>query len=166
VNAHTPPVDPRAVFLRRAARVGALHRGGRLNADQAFNALIHPFLEIVGPAARLCKICGDPPWRHDEAWCRACAEGEARRRADRTEPPTPARAAASTLEALMYSLRERGIKALGEPDTLRRLCELSDEQLRDVAVRLQQFQPHIAPAWKAEDIRVLITVRSKARANS
>jgi hypothetical protein len=78
----------------------------------------------------------------------------------------PARAAASTVEALMYSLRERGIKALGEPDTLRRLVELSDEQLRDVAVRVQRFKPHIAPAWKAEDIEVLIVVRSKALAEN
>jgi hypothetical protein len=39
---------------------------------------------------------------------------------------------------------------------IRRLAELSDEQLRDVAVRSQRFKPHIAPAWKAEDIEALI----------
>jgi hypothetical protein len=64
----------------------------------------------------------------------------------------------------MYSLRA-GVKALGRRDTIRRLSELSDEQLRDVAVRLQKFQPHIAPAWTANEIAVLIAVRSKAHAS-
>src|SRR5262249_16668218 len=72
-------------------------------------------------------------------------------------------AASSTIEALMFSLRQ-GIQALGQPDTIRRLSELSDEQLRDVAVRLQRFKPHIAPAWNADEIAVLIAVRSKAHA--
>jgi len=75
------------------------------------------------------------------------------------------RVAQSTVEALMFSLRS-GVQALGQPDTLRRLCELSDEQLRDVAVRVQRFQPHIAAAWEAEAVEVLIAVRSKANANS
>jgi hypothetical protein len=76
------------------------------------------------------------------------------------------RAAASTVEALMYSLRECGTKALGEPDTIRRLSELSDEQFRNVVVRLQKFQPHIAPAWKPEELAVLTIVRRKVRAEN
>ena len=75
------------------------------------------------------------------------------------------RAAQSTVEALMFSLRS-GVQTLGQLDTLRRLCELGDEQLRDVAVRVQRFEPHIAPAWSAEGIEVLIIVRSKALENS
>jgi hypothetical protein len=75
------------------------------------------------------------------------------------------RAASSTVEALMYSLRQ-GVQALGQPNTLRRLCELSDDQLRDVAVRLQKFQPHIAPAWSPEDVEALVIVRSEALAEN
>jgi hypothetical protein len=75
------------------------------------------------------------------------------------------RAAASTVEALMFSLRS-GVQALGRSDTIHRLAELSDEQLRDVAVRLQKFKPHVAPAWNAEDVAVLIAVRRKALENS
>jgi hypothetical protein len=75
------------------------------------------------------------------------------------------RAAQSTVDALMFSLRS-GVKALGQPNTLRRLCQLSDEQLRDVAVRLQRFNPHIAPAWNVENLGVLIAVRSKAGAEN
>jgi len=75
------------------------------------------------------------------------------------------RAAASTVEALMYSLRA-GVQALGQRDTIRRLSELNNDQLRDVAVRLQKFQSHIAPAWTADEVAVLIAVRSKAHAEN
>lgn len=72
----------------------------------------------------------------------------------------PQRAAESTVEALMYSLRS-GISALARADTVRRLSELSDTQMREVAVRVQKFKPHIAPAWTANDVRVLFAARSK-----
>jgi hypothetical protein len=72
------------------------------------------------------------------------------------------RAATSTVETLMFSLRA-GVTALGKPDTLRRLSELSDTQLRDVAVRLQKFTAEIARPWPPEDIEVLLATRSKIR---
>jgi hypothetical protein len=70
------------------------------------------------------------------------------------------RAARSTVEALMYSLRD-GVGALACGDTVRRLSELSDAQIREVAVRVQKFKPHIAPAWTVEDVEVLFAARSK-----
>jgi hypothetical protein len=70
------------------------------------------------------------------------------------------RAAVSTVEALMFSLRS-SVRALGHPDTLRRLAALGDAQLREIAVRVQRFQPHIAPTWTSEEVEVLIAVRSR-----
>jgi hypothetical protein len=70
------------------------------------------------------------------------------------------RAANSTAEALMFSLRS-GISALARFETIRRLSALSDTQLRQVAVRVQKFKPHIAPAWTAQDVQVLFAARSK-----
>jgi hypothetical protein len=75
------------------------------------------------------------------------------------------RAANFTVEAMMYSLRN-GVDALGRPDTLRRVSQLSDAQTREVAVRVQKFGPHIAPAWTPEDVEVLITARSKINAEN
>lgn len=49
-----------------------------------------------------------------------------------------------TVEALMYSLRERGIKALEEVATKRRLSLLNEAQLRAVCQRVQNFKPEIA----------------------
>jgi hypothetical protein len=76
------------------------------------------------------------------------------------DPRRKKAAAASTVEALMFSLRS-GVQALGQHNNVRRLSELSDEQLREVAVRVQRFSPHIAPPWNAEDVEVLIAVRSR-----
>jgi len=77
--------------------------------------------------------------------------------------PTPAfaarceaRAAASTVEALMLGLRERGTPALKELKVRRRLGELSESQLHEVGARLQALKPEIARAWTAADIERLV----------
>jgi hypothetical protein len=72
--------------------------------------------------------------------------------------------AASTVEALMFSLRSRGVQALREPDVLCRLSQLDDAQARDIAIRLQKFNPHIASEWTREDVQVLITMWNKCDA--
>jgi hypothetical protein len=68
-------------------------------------------------------------------------------------------AAASTVEALMYSLR-RGVDELASPDTQRRLSELDEGQLRAVCERLQNFKPEIAAAWGPEEIEALMNIWS------
>lgn len=67
-----------------------------------------------------------------------------------------------TVEALMFSLRERGTRALDEAPTKRRLSELSEEQLHQVCGRLQRLKPHIAPAWPPEQITVLVDAWSSS----
>jgi hypothetical protein len=54
------------------------------------------------------------------------------------------RAAARTLDALVFALRKGGI-ALENPSNRRRLRELSEQQLHEVCKRLQQFIPHMMP---------------------
>jgi hypothetical protein len=69
-------------------------------------------------------------------------------------------AAASTVEALVYSLR-RGVDVLAEPLTARRLAELSDDQLLAVGERLRRLKPEIARAWSAEGVAVLMQLREQ-----
>jgi hypothetical protein len=64
-----------------------------------------------------------------------------------------------TVEALMFSLRSRGTKALEERDTKRRLSELSDQQVIEVGDRLQKLKPEIARAWSPEEVKVLLQAR-------
>ena len=68
--------------------------------------------------------------------------------------PLECRTAASTVAALLYSLRQRGTGALSEPDTQRRIAELSEEQLHDVGSHLQRLK--ITKAWTAEDVGRLV----------
>ena len=51
------------------------------------------------------------------------------------------RAAASTVEAVMYELRTHGLAQLVKPNCQRRLGELSGEQLREVMARLIKLRP-------------------------
>ena len=65
-------------------------------------------------------------------------------------------AAASTIEALMFCLRERGTAALKEPTVLRRISELSEPQMHEVCARLQKLKPEIARAWPVNEVEKLV----------
>jgi hypothetical protein len=64
-----------------------------------------------------------------------------------------------TVEALMFSLRERGTKALEESGTRRRLSELSDQQVIEGGNRLQRLKPEIARAWSSAEVEILFEAR-------
>jgi len=65
-------------------------------------------------------------------------------------------AAASTVEALVYGLRQ-GIEALPKnPNRLRGLSELSEAQLKAVCRRVQSFNPKIATPWSSDEVAALI----------
>ena len=109
-----------------------------------------------------CPTCG-ASLCVNPSFCAAClyadrrkAHGhyfdDARRRSGAPEP---------TVEALMFSLRERGTKALEEPNTKRRLSELSNQQVIEVGDRLQKLKPEIARAWSVEGVKLLLRARTK-----
>jgi len=71
-------------------------------------------------------------------------------------------AAASTVEALVFGLRD-GIDALpAKPERLRRLSELSADQLKEVCARLQNFKPTIARPWTADEVDALVSIWAKS----
>jgi hypothetical protein len=73
------------------------------------------------------------------------------------------RAAEATVEALMFSLRERGLRALEESSTQRRLSELSDDQVIQVERRLQKLNLGLG-AWTAAEVEILVRLREELRA--
>jgi hypothetical protein len=102
-------------------------------------------------------------WAADMPSWRRAAAGYHRDRAGRTtiveikrENMTRA-AAVSTFDAVMFALR-RGVNELAKPDTMRRLSELSEEQLREVCSRLRNFKPEIGKMWTPEEIEALAIV--------
>ena len=66
------------------------------------------------------------------------------------------RAAASTVEALMLGLRDRGVAALKEAPMQRRLGSLSEPHLHEVCERLQKLNPEIANPWSPDEASLLI----------
>jgi hypothetical protein len=64
-------------------------------------------------------------------------------------------AAQSTIDALLYSLRQ-GVSVLTRDDVLRRLSLLDDQQLMEVVVLLQKRR--LFPAWSKHDVAVLANV--------
>ena len=70
--------------------------------------------------------------------------------------------AASVVDALVFGLRDE-IDALKDRSNQRRLRELSDAQMGEVAAPVQKFMPHIAPAWKPTDVQALLSLWSELR---
>jgi len=71
--------------------------------------------------------------------------------------------AASTVEALVYGLRE-GIEKISEGERMRRLSELSDVQILEVCERLQSFNPDIAPPWTVQQVKSLVGIWRRVHA--
>ena len=69
------------------------------------------------------------------------------------------RAAASTVEALLYSLRTGGV-ALACPRARRQLAELTEAQLHEVSARLQKNDSNIARAWTPIEVKLLVAIWS------
>ena len=65
------------------------------------------------------------------------------------------RAAQSTVDAVMYSLRG-GIAVLSRADVCGRLAVIAEDQLREMVVLLQK-RDEIAPRWSDDDVKKLLT---------
>jgi hypothetical protein len=66
-----------------------------------------------------CDTCGTEPCTNP-SFCRTCRRADSKHRRQAVVialRPTPQ----VTVEAVLFAVRERGVKALTEPDTLRRL---------------------------------------------
>ncbi|HKF13085.1 MAG TPA: hypothetical protein VKB89_30970 [Xanthobacteraceae bacterium] len=134
-------------------------------------------LEAQLASLEICETCGGLPCVNPN-FCELCEradrKGAARHHLERLQRLLagdislervwhhlrPKGTAASTVEALMYSLR-RGLDELSRPDTQRRLPELNKEQLEAVCLRVQTFEPNIAPAWSADGVDLLISAWRK-----
>jgi len=65
-------------------------------------------------------------------------------------------AASSTVDALMYSLRQ-GAVALGRDDVQKRLALLDEEQMRTACTQLLNRNPNVASrSWKPEEIEYFV----------
>jgi hypothetical protein len=94
-----------------------------------------------------------PDWAA-EAWVWTAPEPPARPGSASKRADTRPRAAASTVNALAFQLRG-GVDALRDPSTLRRLSDLSERQLRDLADHLGIWRWR---RWSPDEIVVLVRI--------
>jgi hypothetical protein len=127
-------VDPRAAFLARASALDTLFQAGEFRLDVAFDELVNPFFEIVGIDPKSCDVCGNAPWRHNDSFCRACREADQHRQREQPKlrRPTPE----TTIEAILYGVRQRGIGALREPDNIERLSRCDERACAEINRRV------------------------------
>jgi hypothetical protein len=139
-------MNPRTTILQQEARPGPSQPAGQEDFIDECPHLDH-YEGLSGTFADACRE----------------ADREFRKQRAKQKPAIVRErgAAASTAEALMYSLRQRRTAALKEPDTLRRLAQLGEEQFLEVCSRLQKLKPEIARLWSDQEIDQLVIARKK-----
>jgi hypothetical protein len=117
-----------------------------------------------------CSVCGAEPCINP-SFCKTCRKADATLAAERKagrqrESATGSRAAGTTVEALAFQLRA-GADALREPSTQRRLSELDQAQMREVAQRLTKPRwgkskngetPARVPPWRQSEIETFVEI--------
>jgi hypothetical protein len=143
------PADPTEAFAARCEARAMLVANGVLDLHAAVDtlqdaAVANGLVDLIGQDVIQAIMAG------------AFAPAPMSRDAPEFVPQVKIRRAAqSTIDALLYSLRS-GIAALKKPETQRRISELNEEQLHLVGGRLQRFKPEIARAWTPADIERLV----------
>jgi hypothetical protein len=147
------PIDPVVAFAARCEARALLVEAGALDLHEAVDTLheaanasglVHELGQDAVQSIMAGAFAPAPTSREDE-------ESSPPVEINRPQP----RAAGSTVDALLFSLRA-GVAALGKPETQRRIGELSEEQLHEVGGRLQRLKPEIARAWTVADIERLV----------
>jgi hypothetical protein len=101
-----------------------------------------------------CSMCGAAPCINP-SFCKGCRDADAcKASASIRHREHVSGARRTTVEALMFSLRERGTGALSEPPVARRLLELNDQQVIEVGNRLQKLNK-----WTRAEVTLLFQVR-------
>jgi hypothetical protein len=111
--------DPRLAFLERASARLILAEAGEMEIDEAVDGLVEQ-----------CACDREMIDRWDRDYPH--------------QPPTktakPKEAASTTCDALLWELREYGLRRLKHPPTLRRLSQLSNKQFADLIAALTRLQ--------------------------
>jgi hypothetical protein len=145
MNAVTPlgavtsiPFDIREIFLIRAAARWQLVEAGEMELEDAIEGLLLIFAELVPAVIQACDLCGSRPCTNP-MFCEQCRIAD--RKANRRQPvdahrPTPQ----TTIEAIMYCVRERGPTALQEPRNVARLKECDCAALAQIDERVAKLK--------------------------
>jgi hypothetical protein len=104
-----PSLDPGLVFLERAAARLVLVEAGEMDIETAIIELIEPFEQLIGPL--LCDCSRDIVARWERDYPPVGNE----------RPPSTQPTPQTTIEAILFCVRERGVQALKEAANIERL---------------------------------------------
>jgi hypothetical protein len=125
-------IDARLDFLQRASARLALVEAGEMDLETAIAGLIEPFEALVGPL--LCGCSRDII----AGWERQYPPIKNKR------SPTPRPTPKSTIEAVLHSVRARGIAALKEPANRERLSRCDRAARAEINKRISNITKEIA----------------------
>jgi hypothetical protein len=114
---------------------GILHDIGELWSEIE---MLWSEIDALRTTRAACEMCGSAPCVNP-SFCETC------RRIEQEQPLQPPTASAprptpqTTIEALMHSVRERGLDALNEPNNLERLSRCDENALAEINRRLKKL---------------------------
>lgn len=82
-----------------------------------------------------CDTCGSEPCINP-GFCKRCRADDARMRPSRTTEPRSRPTPHTTIEAILWSIRERGPRALHEPANIERLSRCDDAAIAEIDGRM------------------------------
>lgn len=129
-------IDPRLALLARASAWHDLVERDEMDIDTAWHELVDCVVTLV-PVFKECDMCGRRPCR-SESFCAACRKAEEAQRNKPKPQKPPRRVPVCTIEAVKFSVRQRGTAALSEPDNLRRLRMFDPQSLAEFDTWLQE----------------------------
>jgi hypothetical protein len=131
--------DPRFAFLCVAHSHYQLVYCGDEPLDIGFAATVRVFDRFFPSPDPECKTCGSSPC-HSPSFCAACERADHQpKRAkaiENSHRPTPP----TVIEAIMFCVRERGLKALKEPNVAAWLDDCDAAAKQQLKSRIKQLQ--------------------------
>jgi hypothetical protein len=85
-----------------------------------------------------CDTCGSAPCVNP-SFCQACRIADATMRPTRTTEPRSRPTPRTTIEAIMWCVRERGPQALHEPANIERLSRCDDATIAEIDARISKL---------------------------
>jgi hypothetical protein len=91
-----------------------------------------------------CEICASQPCL-TPGFCQVCRAADARMRHERTIENRSRSTPRTTIEAIMWCIRDRGSQALHEPANIERLSRCDDAAIAEIDARIRKLESGHAP---------------------
>ena len=134
-----PPTDSRFSFLCAAHSHYRLVYERAEDLGYAFNCVTRLFDRLFPPSLACCEVCGLSPCGNPP-FCKACREADQRPRRVPAKIVDAPRTPQTVVEAIMFCVRERGVRALKEPKVWAWLEGCDADAKRQLKSKIKKLQ--------------------------